>query len=81
MSTKAPSCTKHDGDCMDLEECPECISWMRDEEAYWSAYFGGPAVIKATIANEKFYMDELGIDITDTSAETMEQLRRLKHGR
>ncbi len=71
-------CTKHDGDAMDLDECPDCIAWMEGQERYWSAYFGGPAAIKATLANEKFYRDELGIDITDPSPETAEQLRRLK---
>jgi len=75
---KAPACTKHDGDAMDLDECADCIAWMEGEEAYWSAYFGGPSVIKATVANEKFYAEELGIDIAHPTAETMEQLRRFK---
>ena len=37
-----------------------------------------PSVIRATLANEKFYRDELGIDITNPTPETMDQLRRLK---
>ena len=74
----APECTRHDGDAMDLDECPECIAWMDGQEAYWSAYFGGPAAIKVTLANERFYRDELGIDITDQSPSTQDKLRRLR---
>ncbi len=78
MSTATRECSVHDGDCMDFQECDECIAWLDGEHRYWSAYFGGPTAIKATLANEKFYRDELGIDITDPSPETTEQLRRLK---
>ena len=76
--TTVPECTKHDGDSMDLEECPDCIAWMDGQEAYWTSCFGGPSAIKATLANEKFYRDELGIDITDPSPGTTKQHRRLK---
>lgn len=75
---KARECDRHDGDAMDLEDCPECIAWVEGEEAHWSAYFGGPAAIKARVEAEKFYRDECGIDITDTSPETSEALRRLR---
>ncbi len=77
-TAKAPECTRHDGDCMDLDECPDCIAWMDGEEAYWAGYFGGTAAIKARSEAEKFYRDECGIDITNPSTETMDELRRLK---
>lgn len=73
---KAPECSVHD-ERPDLDECEACISWMAGEEAYWSAYFGGPAAIKARVEAEKFYA-ELGIDISNSSPETMAALKELK---
>ena len=77
MSTETPSCDRHDEN-PDLEECAACIAWYDAQDRYWSAYFGGPSVIKAQLATEKFYRDEFGIDINDPSPETADALRRLK---
>ncbi len=75
---KAPECTKHDGDSMDLEDCADCIAWMEGEERYWAGYFGGSAAIKARVEAERFYREECGIDIANPSPETMDALRGLK---
>lgn len=69
-----PSCDEHDGDCMDIEDCPKCIAWMDAEEAYHGGLYRAAAPSRAA---EKFY-GELGIDITKTDPETMDALRRLK---
>ncbi len=74
----ARECERHDGDAMDPEECEACRAYCDGEAAYWLTHFGGLSAIKATLANEKFYRDDLGIDITDPSPETVEKLRGLK---
>ena len=54
----------------------ECIICIEKQAAYWLNQFGGPAIVRQTLANEKFYRDDglLGPD----GRYDLDALRRLK---
>lgn len=69
------SCQRHDGDCMDLEECAECIADSQAEERYWRAYFG-EGQIRQAVERDREDRENHGRVLSED--ERMEEARRLK---